>query len=195
MALVRTLIERDSEPAQQVLTEGLRDLYDGDLHFPTGFAQRPYIIANFVRTLDGVSSFKVKGLSGGSTISGSDLADRFIMGLLRASVDAIMIGARTVQDVSPEGLWIPEYTYPDGKYLFMDYRLRVRHKTAYPLVVVVSGSGRLGLERAIFRTPEVRTVGLRLRLGGPNSQRQALPGYGLLRYTLLMLPAASIPWS
>jgi len=158
MALVRTLIERDSEYAQPALTQGLRDLYDGDLHFPTGFAQRPYIIANFVCTLDGVSSFKVKGRSGGSTISGSDPADRFIMGLLRASVDAIMVGAGTVHDVSPEGLWIPEYTYPDAKHLFMDYRLKVRHKPSYPLVVVVSGSGRLELERAIFRTPEVRTV-------------------------------------
>ena len=37
------------------------------------------------------------------------------MGLLRASVDAIIVGARTVHDVSPDRLWVPEYTYPDAK--------------------------------------------------------------------------------
>jgi hypothetical protein len=44
-------------------------------------------------------------------------ADRLIMGLLRASVDAVMVGARIVHDVSPEGLWILEYASPDAKHL------------------------------------------------------------------------------
>ena len=158
MGLVRTLFEGGREHVQTVLPEGLRDLYDGDLHFPASLAQRPYVIGNFVSTLDGVVSFKVKGRSGGKAISGSDSGDRFIMGLLRASVDAVMVGARTVHDVSPEGLWIPEYTYPDAKHLYTDYRLSALHKPKYPLIVVVSGSGALELDRAIFRTPEVRTV-------------------------------------
>ena len=158
MGIVRTLIERDQEYPQPVLPQALRDLYDGDLQFPAGSTRRPYVIGNFVSTLDGVISFKVKGHSDGSAISGSDPADRFIMGLLRASADAVIVGAGTVHDVSPEDLWIPEYTYPDAKHLYADYRLNVLHKTAYPLVVVVSGSGRLELERAVFRTPVVRTV-------------------------------------
>jgi hypothetical protein len=36
-------------------------------------------------------SFKVKGHSGGKAISGADSADRFTIGLLRASVDAVMV--------------------------------------------------------------------------------------------------------
>jgi riboflavin biosynthesis pyrimidine reductase len=158
MGLVRTLFEHDWEYAQPALPPGLRDLYDGDLQFPAGSTQRPYVIANFVNTLDGVASFQVNGHSGGSAISGSDPADAFIMGLLRASADAVIVGARTVQDVSPDDLWIPEYTYPDAKQLYADYRLKVLHKPAYPLVVVVTGSGRLELERAVFRTPAVPTV-------------------------------------
>jgi riboflavin biosynthesis pyrimidine reductase len=158
MGLVQTLFEGQQEHAQTALPEGLRDLYGGDLQFPASSAQRPYVIGNFVCTLDGVVSFKVKGRSGGKAISGSDSADRFIMGLLRASVDAVMVGARTVHDVSPEGLWIPEYAYPDAKHLYTDYRLNMLHKPKYPLVVVVSGSGTLELDRAVFRTLEVRTV-------------------------------------
>ena len=158
MALIRTLIDRDQNHFELALPPGLRELYDGDLHFRTSPAERPFVIANFVSTLDGVVSYGIKGQAGGSTISGSDPADRFIMGLLRASADAVMVGARTVLDVSPQGLWIPEYTYPDAKHLYTEYRVNVLHKPEYPLLVVVSGSGKLELERAIFQTPGVRTA-------------------------------------
>lgn len=158
MGLVRTLIDRDVEDAEPVLPQGLQELYDGDLHFPTPPAQRPFVIANFVSSLDGVVSYKIEGHASGSAISGSDPADRFIMGLLRAAADAVMVGARTVHDVDPNGLWIPEYTYPDAKHLYTEYRVNVLHKPEYPLVVIVSGSGRLELGRAIFRTPGVHTV-------------------------------------
>ena len=158
MALVRTLIDGDHDPFEPGLPPGLSELYDGDLHFPPSPAERPFVISNFVSTLDGVVSYEIKGQAGGSTISGSDTADRFIMGLLRASADAIIVGARTVNDVSPESLWIPEYTYPDAKHLYTQYRVNVLQKPEYPLLVIVSGSGRLELERAIFRTPGVRSV-------------------------------------
>jgi riboflavin biosynthesis pyrimidine reductase len=136
----------------------LRELYDGDLHFRKSPAARPFVIANFVSTLDGVASFKIKGKSGGSTISGSNRADRFIMGLLRASADAIMVGAGTLHDVSAKSLWTPEYTYPDAKHLYEEYRANAQNKSRYPLLVIVSGSGQLELKRAIFRTPAIRTV-------------------------------------
>src|SRR5499427_8925862 len=184
MRPVRTLIESEQEHAQTALPEGLRDLYGGDLHFPASPAQRPYVIGNFVCTLDGVVSFKINGQAGGSTISGADPADRFIMGLLRASVDAVMVGARTVHDVSPEGLWIPEYAYPDAKNLYTDYRLSVLHKPKYPLVVVVSGSGALELDRAVFRTPEVRTVVITTPSG-----RDALDKAGASRFGSLAIHA------
>ena len=54
----------------------------------------------------------MKGKSGGSTISGSNPADRFIMGLLRASADAIIVGAGTLHSVSAKSLWTPEDVYP-----------------------------------------------------------------------------------
>src|SRR5580700_8884912 len=172
MALIRTLIDRDLDCSEPFLPPGLRDLYDGDLTFCKSPAERPFVIANFVSTLDGVVSYEIKGQAGGSTISGSDPADRFIMGLLRASADAVMVGARTVSDSPPRSLWIPEYTFPDAKHLFTEYRIDVLHKPEYPLLVVVSGSGKLELERAIFRTPEVRTVVI-TTLAGKDALTQA----------------------
>ena len=165
MALVRTLIDRAQSHSEPALPPGLSEMYDGDLHFPESSAEPPFVIANFVSTLDGVVSYEIKNQAGGSTVSGSDAADGFIMGLLRASADAVIVGARTVHDASPEGLWIPEYTYPDAKLLFREYRVNVLHKPEYPLLVVVSGSGRLELERAIFRTPGVHTVVITTSVG------------------------------
>lgn len=158
MALIRTLFDRGEGHSEPALPSGLRDLFDGDLDFRTSTAERPFVLANFVSTLDGVVSYEIEGHAGGSSISGSDPADRFIMGLLRASADAIVVGARTVHDADPQSLWIPEYTYPDAKHLYAGYRENVLHKSEYPLLVVVSGSGKLELGRAIFRTPGVRTV-------------------------------------
>ena len=115
MGLVQTLVDCDEALAESVLPQKLRELYDGDLHFRTSPPARPFVIANFVSTLDGVVSYQIKGKSGGSTISDSDPADRFIMGLLRASADAIMVGAGTLRDVSAKSLWTPEYVYPEAK--------------------------------------------------------------------------------
>jgi riboflavin biosynthesis pyrimidine reductase len=158
MELIRTLIDRSLDRSEPLLPPGLRDLYDGNLPFSTVAAARPYVVANFVSTLDGVVSYGIKGEAGGSTISGSDPADRFIMGLLRASADAIMVGARTLQDAAPQSLWAPESTYLDAKDLYAEYRIDVLHKSQFPLLVVVSGSGNLELNRAVFQTPGMRTI-------------------------------------
>jgi hypothetical protein len=41
------------------------------------------VIGNFVSTV-GIVSYEIKGRAGGSTISGADPADRFIMGTRRS---------------------------------------------------------------------------------------------------------------
>ena len=158
MRLVRTLIDCDKENAASALPQELRELYDGDLQFRASPAERPFVVANFVSTLDGVVSYDTKGKSGGSIISGSDPADRFIMGLLRASADAVIVGAGTLRDLGANSLWTPEYVYPDAKHLYAEYRVSAQRKPEYPVLVIVSGSGQLELERAVFRTPTMRTV-------------------------------------
>ena len=195
MGLVRTLIDRDQEYAETSLPKGLRELYDGNLHFPTPAGQRPFVIGNFVSTLDGVVSYKINGYAEGSTISGSDPADRFIMGLLRAATDAVMVGARTVHDEDPKGLWIPEYTYPDAKHLYSEYRINTLHKPEYPLVVIVSGSGsgRLELERAIFRTPGVQTAVITTPAGRDELARAGATKLGSVQIHAVEASDGSIP--
>jgi riboflavin biosynthesis pyrimidine reductase len=172
MGLVRTLNDYDEKYAEPALPLRLRELYDGDLRFRTSPDGHPYVFANFVSTLDGVVSYEVKGKSGGSTISGGDRADRFIMGLLRASADAILVGAGTLRDVSANSLWTPESVYPDVKDLYTEYRISAQDKPDYPLLVIVSGSGQLDLERAIFRTPAMRTLVITTMAGSDELDRR-----------------------
>ena len=141
-----------------MLPDELRILYGGDLTFPALSGARPYVVGNFVSTLDGVISFEIPGQSGGGTISGSDEADSFIMGLLRASVDAVVVAAGTIREVSPNHLWIAESIYPKAKDLYAAYRRTALRKAGHPLLVVVSGSGQLDLNRAIFHTPATRVL-------------------------------------
>ena len=77
----------------------------GPLTFPHP-AAKPHIIANFVTTLDGVTSLEIPGQSGGGPISGNNPHDHLLMGLLRATADAIIVGAGTLP-LNPHHLWRP----------------------------------------------------------------------------------------
>lgn len=155
---LQTLIDRSAAQGQAPLPEKLHELYDGDLYWPAaGPNELPYVIANFVASLDGVVSYKLPQRSGGAAISGSDPIDRFIMGLLRASADAVMVGAGTLHDASPDTLWTAGQICPDAARLYEDYR-RALDKPEPPLTVIVSASGLVDLRRAAFQTPGSRVL-------------------------------------
>src|SRR5580692_4239210 len=159
MEPIRTLFAtQPTEPSETALPEGLRARYDGNLSFPSAPEERPYCIANFVSTLDGVVSFNLPGQSEGAQISNSNEEDRFIMGLLRASADAIVVGSGTLQAAGPHGSWLPEAVYPAAKDLYQKYRTEVLRKLEYPLVVIVTGMGGLDLTSAVFHTPRTRVL-------------------------------------
>ena len=153
MEPISKLLDRQDGAGSPVLPDELRRLYGGDLRFPAPPAGRPYVVANFVSTLDGIVSFRITGKAGGGDIGGFDDADRFTMGLLRASADAVMIGAGTLHDTDPSHLWTAESICPEAQDLYARYRSSVLGKSGPPLAVIVSASGRVDLERAVFRTP------------------------------------------
>lgn len=100
------LFEIDGLPTYD-LPEPLRRLYGGSL----GFA-RPRVYANFVASLDGVVALEDEPHSS-QLISGSSEADRFVMGLLRACADAVVIGAGTLR-AAPDSVWTPAFIFPDA---------------------------------------------------------------------------------
>ncbi len=171
-----TLYERSPAAGRTVLTEPLRRLYGGDLAFPRP-PDRPYVVANFVQTLDGVVSYAVPGRSGGGEMSGFDATDRFVMGLLRSCVDAVMVASGTLHADSGH-VRTPSFIYPEAGDLYRALRRQGSGRQGDPLNVIVSGSGRVDLSEPTFHTPGLETLivtteGGERRLRSDHGQRLA----------------------
>jgi riboflavin biosynthesis pyrimidine reductase len=133
----------------------LAKLY-GRLRMPRQTA-RPHVIGNFVTSLDGVVSLGIPGKAGGGEISGFNPHDRMVMGLLRATADAVVIGAGTLRASSPDHVWTAEYIYPPLADAYGELRAALG-KPEPPLNVVVTGSGDLDLNRRFFRSAAVPSL-------------------------------------
>jgi riboflavin biosynthesis pyrimidine reductase len=72
-------------------------------------------------------------------IAGESEADRFVMGLLRASADVILVGSGTMR-ASPTGTWQPERVFPPAAEAFAELRRR-RGRPPCPSVVFVTAGG------------------------------------------------------
>lgn len=105
-------------------------------------SDRPTIVANFVSTLDGVVALDRIGASGGCEISGGFEPDRFVMGLLRATADAVLVGARTVRASRTHG-WTPAHAHPPSARGYAAWRRQLGLTAASPVTVIVTASGSL----------------------------------------------------
>src|SRR5207237_10190142 len=79
------------------------------------------MFANFVESVDGVVAFPDAGGESGGIVSGGSEADRFLMGLLRACADAVLIGAGTLR-AARNDLWFPESIFPAAAPSFVETR-------------------------------------------------------------------------
>jgi riboflavin biosynthesis pyrimidine reductase len=128
------LFERSGMPPS-ALSEALAQAYGGGL----GFAP-PRFFANFVASADGVVALPSGGNSG-QVISQDSKSDRFVMGLLRASADAVIVGAGTFRKSSTH-LWRPDVIYPPAAALYAELRTSLG-LAPQPRLVLVSESGAL----------------------------------------------------
>jgi riboflavin biosynthesis pyrimidine reductase len=152
-----------------VLPITLSKLY-GSLRLPTPGAL-PWVFSNFVSTLDGVVSLRTSGHAGGGDISGFDLHDRMVMGLLRAIADLVVVGSGTLA-ADPGHLWTADAICPELGAEYRSLRKRLR-KPDRPINVIVSGSGRLDLSLPVFTSSLVRTVVLTTCAGARRLEKQS----------------------
>ena len=136
------------------LPDDLRAAY-GDLRL-----DEDCVYANFVSSIDGVVALRDVPKSS-MVIGGGNDADRFVLSLLRATADAVVIGAETYRQ--HKGPWTADRAFPDAAWAFAE--LRERLGTApEPRLVVVTTSGEIGPPRDYLRgalivtTPEARPV-------------------------------------
>lgn len=123
-------------PGDKIVLPGeLRRLYGGDLALPDRS-----LFANFVATIDGVVAIPSLPDSN-RLVGGGSEADRFVMGMLRAVADLVLIGSGTLR-ASPGGRWRPETVYPPAAEAFAALRVALR-LPASPRVAIVTASGSI----------------------------------------------------
>ena len=147
-------LELLSEPAGLPafdLPDELRKLYPGTLGFPAD-----WLFANFVATIDGVVS--LPGVPGANRlIADASEADRFVMGLLRACADVVLIGSGTLKG-SPRAVWTAEAAFPETAPSYLELR-RVLGLPEQPAVAIVTSGAAFPVDHPILvRRPVVLTT-------------------------------------
>jgi riboflavin biosynthesis pyrimidine reductase len=126
------------------LPDALSSLYPGTLGF-----EGPTLFVNFVQTIDGIVALPSLPNSNKLVADGSE-ADRFVMGLLRAFADVVVIGSGTLL-ASPTGKWRAAGVYPPAADAFAELRRRLG-KSLYPAVAIVTAGGSFDPTHPILET-------------------------------------------
>lgn len=155
------------------LPDELVERYGGELGFP-----ERSVFANFVSTVDGTVAISDLEQSTG-LIGDKRESDRFVMGILRACADVVLIGAGTLR-ASPKATWQPHRVHRASTEAFAELRRRLG-RPEHVEVAVVTASGDIdpahpvleaggvvltsdrGAERLEGRAPDTATV---VPLGG-----------------------------
>lgn len=142
----------------------------GKLGFPQPQANRPWVYANFVQTLDGITSLL------GRDASGSDIAqsaeDRWLMDLLRAHADAVLLGLGTL--MLEKNLGRPRPRGPVFRIVEPALQqLRAKLRRGVERNIFVTGTGRIELsEYAVFDGDRVETAIITSPEGAENLDKQ-----------------------
>jgi riboflavin biosynthesis pyrimidine reductase len=122
------------------------------------------VVANFVETLDGVVAIPELARSN-ALVADESAADRFVMALLRACADVVVLGSGTLLS-SPKGTWRADRAYPPAAEALAELRAR-RGLPEQPALAIVTAGGSFDpahpvLERgAVLLTTEAAALDLR----------------------------------
>jgi riboflavin biosynthesis pyrimidine reductase len=106
------------------------------------------VYANFVATLDGVVAIPSVPRSN-ELVAGDSDADRFLMGVLRALADVVLVGAGVLRE-SPKSTWRAEQIYPPAADAYSALRASLGLPSA-PEIAVLCGWGHIDPEHPVLR--------------------------------------------
>lgn len=119
-----------------------------------GFADE-CLFVNFVESIDGVVSIPDVA-SSNKLIADANEADQFVMALLRACADVVLVGSGTLR-ASPTARWVAESAYPAAGEAFAQLRNDLQLSPEPALAVVTSGRGYAIAFEELAREPIVLT--------------------------------------
>lgn len=154
------LLEETDLPAV-ALPDALADVYGGDLPLAD-----ECVYANFVATLDGVVAIPSVPRSN-EVVAGDNGADRFLMGILRAVADCVLIGAGVLRE-SPKSTWRAEQIHPPAADAYAELRSSLGLPPA-PEIAILCGRGHIHPAHPVLAG---RTVALTSDRGADRLQGQ-----------------------
>jgi riboflavin biosynthesis pyrimidine reductase len=174
---LQLLFDDDRDVGGLALPAAFAVAYGSDWRLPPA-GERPYTNANFVVSRDGRISYAEHGAVGGGAVANDCVSDVWLMGLLRARCDAVMVGDGTVR-AEPDHVWTPSYLGGADAEAFEWLR---RHEDRAPIATHVFCSltgeidrrwavvARDDIPLVIATTSAARALGERSLGGRPNSE-------------------------
>ena len=144
------------------LLGAIRGLDDGDLPRLYDYPEHDgtWVRANFITSIDGGAT------SGGSSGAMGGPGDRFVFNLLRELADVIVVGAGTVRIEGYSGAQVS---------VARRQRRQARGQSEVPQLAIVTGSGHLNRDMAVFTRTEVQPLVLTCTAAAEQTRR-ALSG-------------------
>ncbi len=173
-----------------VLPPELAARFAGEFSIPLR-SDRPALLANFVETVDGVVAFGGdKPTAGGAEVSGHFEPDRFMMALLRALADVVVMGAGTVR-TGHRHEWTARQLEPELEDVFAAWRSRLG-LAPYPTLVVVTGTGDLDMRHHGLSNPEIPVIVATTDAGAQRLAAQEIPHGVVVRPLGDRVPTAGV---
>lgn len=171
---IQTLYERTPAPRDS-LPPALADAYDGGLVIADAQpGERPYVLVNFIESIDGVIAYTQPGEPYQGTVGGMSDTDHMVMGILRARADAVIFGAGSLREDKGH-VHTPAFVSPPQAEAYAAYRALLGRGGAEPISVVMSGSGQVDLGERTFHAPGLRVVIVTTPTGYERLRGEALP--------------------
>lgn len=142
-------------PDRASMPAGFIKAFGGDWHIPDTTAA-PYVYTNFAASRDGRVSFNEPGVSTGGDVTGFNPHDRWLMGLLRARADCVLMGDSTVK-VEVGHIWTAEYIAPDDAAAFNALRAH-EGRSKPPMLAIISYDCMLSETEACFEQADAHCV-------------------------------------
>jgi riboflavin biosynthesis pyrimidine reductase len=138
------------------LPEEFQRIYGGDWCLPSPTADRPYLYVNFVTSRDGRVSFNEPDHFSGGDVSRFNAHDQWLMGLLRARADAILIGDGTLR-LETRHRWTADFIFPADAAAFTALRAS-ENRSPVPQLIVLSLTGDVPPDATVFTEAATRVI-------------------------------------
>jgi len=174
MEPIQTLYER-APALPDSLPPALAAAYDGGFVVPDGQpGERPYVLVNFIESLDGVIAYTQPGEPYQGTVGGKSDSDHMVMGILRARSDAVIFGSGSLREDKGH-IHTPAFVSPPQTEAYAAYRAMLGKGGTQPISVVMSGSGVIPLDEPTFHTPGLKAVIVTTAVGESRLRGEPVP--------------------